>query len=711
MEFITQSSTYLGYFIGGFLSIAYLLISICMGITAYMGGKRGPFGKHPHIIRFGFLPGIVGSELSIHFILINLIISVFFWKLSLFENYNIARVGMIIEVVSSFYLLKNYFSGLSSQKTCKKVLDQFCQQQQQSQQQQQQQQQIILNQSTTIKKSGIINGIKTFQKNVFRNIETFLMSFRKIKSNNSYSSSYLPEPTKLSISFWLKMLIPLPHPHFPNVNRIRHIPYGDDEYQKVDVYFHNTCPSSRPILVYIHGGGWREGGGKRHTCGMPLIYQMANQKWIVFSVGYRLAPVNRFPVHINDVKLAIQWIRENAVHYGGDMDSMFIVGGSAGGHLATLAALTDGRDIESIKPTLKIPKYNINSKKIVQEDEINQQQDNINNLNNNNNNQQQQQQKKKEYPPFRGCVSMYAVYDFTNRYKTWPFDLVTYLGQMIMRSTYEEEPQLYTNGSPIDHIHENIKLPFLLIHGDLDELVPIEESYHFMKKFNQVVKNPNLTYLEIPGAHHAYDLIYSPRTIYTVHAIFRYLNRLYRNHINEKLRIRKQQQLHIQHKNNLQHINQQQPQPNQLPLQQLQQNQFRKTIINNNNNIILLLITSDFCQAASKSDKLKIGVKFRPKECTRKTVPGDRLKIHYTGTLLNGDKFDSSVDRNDPFEFTLARGEVIKGWDQGLLGMCIGEKRKLTIPPSLGYGDRPAGKIPAGSHLVFETELIDIISN
>ena len=107
-----------------------------------------------------------------------------------------------------------------------------------------------------------------------------------------------------------------------------------------------------------------------------------------------------------------------------------------------------------------------------------------------------------------------------------------------------------------------------------------------------------------------------------------------------------------------------------------------------------------------------------PEGCaeSRLSKAGDLLSMHYTGTIdessetgEKGKKFDSSRDRGSPFEFTLGRGQVIPGWDKGLLGMCVGEKRVLVLPPELGYGSRGAGgDIPGGATLHFDVELLQI---
>ncbi|KAM6435751.1 peptidyl-prolyl cis-trans isomerase FKBP2-like isoform 2-T2 [Liasis olivaceus] len=127
---------------------------------------------------------------------------------------------------------------------------------------------------------------------------------------------------------------------------------------------------------------------------------------------------------------------------------------------------------------------------------------------------------------------------------------------------------------------------------------------------------------------------------------------------------------------------------------------------------LLALALWALCSPALSTEgkrKLQIGVKKRVDNCPIKSRKGDVLHMHYTGKLEDGTEFDSSLTRHQPFIFSLGTGQVIKGWDQGLLGMCEGEKRKLVIPSELGYGDRGAPpKIPGGATLIFEVELLKI---
>jgi len=121
---------------------------------------------------------------------------------------------------------------------------------------------------------------------------------------------------------------------------------------------------------------------------------------------------------------------------------------------------------------------------------------------------------------------------------------------------------------------------------------------------------------------------------------------------------------------------------------------------------LLLSLAALFTLVTSTGLEIEIA---SPIECTRKTKKGDNVDMHYRGTLASdGSEFDASYNRGKPLSFQIGAGRVIKGWDEGLLDMCIGEKRKLTIPPELGYGDRAVGPIPAGSTLIFETELVRI---
>ncbi|XP_044502748.1 peptidyl-prolyl cis-trans isomerase FKBP15-1-like [Mangifera indica] len=127
--------------------------------------------------------------------------------------------------------------------------------------------------------------------------------------------------------------------------------------------------------------------------------------------------------------------------------------------------------------------------------------------------------------------------------------------------------------------------------------------------------------------------------------------------------------------------------------------------------ISFLLVVSTLVSAETSGEvtELQIGETYKPETCDIQAHKGDRVKVHYRGKLVDGTVFDSSFERGDPIEFELGSGQVIKGWDQGLLGMCVGEKRTLTIPSKMGYGDQGyPPKIPGGATLIFDTELVAV---
>ncbi|XP_031474355.1 peptidyl-prolyl cis-trans isomerase FKBP15-1-like [Nymphaea colorata] len=124
---------------------------------------------------------------------------------------------------------------------------------------------------------------------------------------------------------------------------------------------------------------------------------------------------------------------------------------------------------------------------------------------------------------------------------------------------------------------------------------------------------------------------------------------------------------------------------------------------------VALVLTAVVAKKSGDVTELQIGVKHKPETCDIQAHKGDKIKVHYRGSLTDGSVFDSSYERGDPIEFELGSGQVIKGWDQGLLGMCVGEKRKLKIPSKLGYGAQGSPpKIPGGATLIFDTELVAV---
>ena len=122
---------------------------------------------------------------------------------------------------------------------------------------------------------------------------------------------------------------------------------------------------------------------------------------------------------------------------------------------------------------------------------------------------------------------------------------------------------------------------------------------------------------------------------------------------------------------------------------------------------VLVMVGAVLVDPEVKDSGLKVEYVSKPDTCDMIAKKGDMLSMHYTGTLEDGKKFDSSYDRSEPFKFQIGVGQVIQGWEEGILGMCVGEKRKLIVPAALGYGDQGAGDIiPGGATLLFDVELI-----
>jgi acetyl esterase/lipase len=286
---------------------------------------------------------------------------------------------------------------------------------------------------------------------------------------------------------WKGILRPFPIRH-PEVERTRNITFSRVRglNLKLDVYRHRSHPSGCPTLLQVHGGGWVM--GSKNEQGLPLMHHLASRGWVCVSADYRLSPHATFPDQLVDLKRAIQWIREHGAEYGADPGFVIVTGGSAGGHLASLVALT-GND----------PRYQPGFESVD--------------------------------TSVQGCVAFYGVYDFTNRHAVWPHPgLHELLEQQVMKASREEDPERYEQASPIGQISPEDP-PFLVIHGDLDTMVPVGEARLFCETFRRIARSP-IVYAEIPGAQHAFELFPSMRSINVVHGVERFLAWLYSEHLN-----------------------------------------------------------------------------------------------------------------------------------------------------------------------------------
>ena len=246
---------------------------------------------------------------------------------------------------------------------------------------------------------------------------------------------------------------------------------------RLDVIAPDEFKPDRPAILQIHGGAWVM-GDKREQ-GLPLMSHLAANGWVCFNLNYRLSPGATFPDHLEDLKYGLAWVREHADEWGVDPGFVAVTGGSAGGHLAAMVALTENDT--AYQPGFEDADTSI-----------------------------------------QAAVPIYGVYDFTNRLGVHPPTFVYRLLQpRVLKAFIDEEPEKFTEASPIDRIHSEAP-PFFVIHGDRDNLAPVEEARLFVQKLRHVSQQP-VVYAELQGALHAFDLLCSPRTARMLDAVLRFL--------------------------------------------------------------------------------------------------------------------------------------------------------------------------------------------
>jgi len=238
----------------------------------------------------------------------------------------------------------------------------------------------------------------------------------------------------------------------------------------------------RPVLVQVHGGGWMI-GDKREQ-GLPLLRHMAAQGWVGVNLNYRLSPAATFPDHLVDVKRGLAWIREHADELGIDPDFVCVTGGSAGGHLTALAALTAGR--ADLQPGFEAADTSV-----------------------------------------AAAVPFYGVYDFTphGAFGADPEIFRRFLEPFVMKAFVAEEPERYDDASPMHHVHPDAP-PFLVVHGDKDTLAPVEDARAFVERLRAVSRQPVL-YAEMKGAQHAFEIFPSVRAAKVIEGVERFLSTLW----------------------------------------------------------------------------------------------------------------------------------------------------------------------------------------
>ena len=235
-----------------------------------------------------------------------------------------------------------------------------------------------------------------------------------------------------------------------------------------------------PVLVQVPGGAWVIGW--RRPQAYPLMSHLVSRGWICVSLNYRVSPLHTWPDHIVDVKRALAWVKENIADYGGDPNFVAITGGSAGGHLSALAALTPND-----------PKF--------------------------------QPGFEEADTSVAAAVPLYGRYDWFSTDGEGRHEFIGLLEKFVVKKKYATHREVYLDASPVRVVRADAP-PFFVLHGNDDSLIPVVEAQGFVDELRAVSKAP-VAYAELPNAQHAFDIFGSPRAHQSAEAVARFLSWVY----------------------------------------------------------------------------------------------------------------------------------------------------------------------------------------
>jgi acetyl esterase/lipase len=303
-----------------------------------------------------------------------------------------------------------------------------------------------------------------------------------------YRDRLTAQHTDIDLSVPLRQLAMPFRVHDDEVEVIKDVAYAEhgrrgllDVYRRRDVAVEGG-PGGAPVLLQVHGGAWTI--GSKTGQGIPLMLHMAARGWVCIAINYRLSPRHPFPAHLVDVKRAIAWIRENGSSYGADPGFIAITGGSAGGHLAALAALTPND-----------PEY--------------------------------QPGFENADTSVQAAVPHYGVYDFAGVTGAPRVRRMRdgFLGPRVMFKDPRSDLAAFEKASPLLRVNADAP-PFFVIHGRSDSLVGVDQARQFVRALREV-SGHTVGYAELPGTQHAFDVFPSIRSAHVVRGVDRFLRFTY----------------------------------------------------------------------------------------------------------------------------------------------------------------------------------------